>query len=67
MKCEVTDFGALKMGIFPHSEVGGAIVAGEWYKPSPDGSLLHLEAGPDLTTVLEKVVAAGGQVLQEKK
>jgi len=47
--------------------VGGALCAGEWYKPSADsGALVYLNANPDLNTMLGRVEAAGGQVLMEK-
>lgn len=64
---EVNDFGKFKMAIFPHKEVGGALVKGEAYTPSADGSLLYLDAGPDLTLVQDRVAAAGGSVVVEKR
>lgn len=67
MEITATDFGSMKMGIFPHRETGGAIVQSDFHRPSPDGPMIYLEAGPDLTTVLERVVTAGGQILQDKK
>jgi hypothetical protein len=49
------------------SVVGGALCAGEWYKPSADsGALVYLNANPDLNTMLGRVEAAGGKVLMEK-
>jgi uncharacterized protein len=46
--------------------VGGAIVKGEGYVPSAEGSLVYLNGGADLTTVLERVEPAGGRVLVGK-
>ena len=66
---QVQDFGQLKMGVFPHEDIGGALVESkDWYSPSPtDGPLLHLHGGDDLSTVLDKVEVAGGKVLIAKR
>jgi len=64
---EVHDLGALKMGVFPHDNVGAAICQAEWYQPSLDGTLVYLNAEPDLTNVLERVEPFGGKVLLPKK
>jgi len=46
-----------KMGFFPTdgTNVSGAIVQGEDYKPSTDGVVAYLNGGNDLQTVLDKV------------
>ena len=67
IKIDVVDFGGFKMGILPHSDVGGALVEGESYKPSTEGALVYLNANPDLITTQERVEAAGGKVLIEKR
>jgi len=46
--------------------VGGAIVKGPGYAPTPNGPLPYLAAGSDLAAVLARIPAAGGVVLQEK-
>jgi predicted enzyme related to lactoylglutathione lyase len=46
--------------------IGGAIVQGPDYIPSQRGSLLYLNAGDDLSLVLNRVEAAGGQIELEK-
>lgn len=63
----VTDFGAFKMGIFPHKNVGCAICKGEGYKTGDSGPVVYLDANPDLTQVQERVENAGGKILQTKK
>ena len=63
----VNDFGSFKMGIFPHKDVGCAICFGEWYKPSSDGTLVYLDANPDLKETLNRIESAGGKIIQEKK
>jgi len=56
-----------QMGFLPSSEgVRGAIVQGEGYAPSQQGTLVYLNGGDDLSTVLGKVEAAGGNVLAPK-
>jgi hypothetical protein len=67
IELSVTDFGALQMAFFPQSKVGGALCAGKWYQPGTGGVLIYLNANPDLSAVLDKVEAAGGEVLQAKK
>lgn len=46
--------------------VGGAIVKGEGYTPSTAGSLAYLNAGKDLTVVLDRIAGAGGKVVWPK-
>jgi uncharacterized protein len=64
-----SDFGGVQMGFFPMDEgkVSGALCAGPDYKPSMYGSLLYLNANPDLDEVLNKVEAAGGKILLAKR
>ena len=60
----------LKMGFLPgheaQGEVGGAVVAGEGYAPSAEGSVVYLNGGNDLTESLSRVEDAGGKVLFPK-
>lgn len=56
-----------EMAMFPTtSGVGGALMHGEGYNPSMDGTLVYLNCGDDLAPVLARVEAAGGRVLQPK-
>ena len=63
------DLGGLQMAIFPMEGegVGGSLCQHAEYKPSLEGSLIYLNANPDLSVPLSKVVAAGGKVLMPKK
>ncbi len=55
------------MVMFPSENgVGGAIIQGAGYTPSQEGSLVYLNGGDDLSEVLGKVEAAGGQVAVPK-
>ncbi len=50
----------------PGGGIGGAIVKGEGYVPSNQGVKVYLNAGEDLSTVLDKVENAGGKVIMPK-
>jgi hypothetical protein len=68
MEIQTLDLGGLKMGIFPpYKGIGGAICQGAWYKPSPNGTVVYLEASPDLTVVQNRIESAGGKIIQPKK
>src|SRR5271170_548440 len=61
----------LQMRLFPTSDpmnVGGAICSsGDFYKPSAEsGPLVYLNGNPDVQLVLDRIKAAGGQVLIPK-
>lgn len=67
----VMDFPNIKMRMFPLDDmmdVGGAIVdSGGFHKPSAtEGPLIYLNGNPDVQLVLDKIPAAGGQVLVPK-
>src|SRR5881275_1013001 len=59
-----------KMAMFPVNPaeaVGGAICHHpEWYKPSKEGTLVYLNADPDLSVVLGRIEKAGGRVVVPK-
>ena len=64
---EILDLGDLKMGIFPHGEVGAALCQHESYRPSEThGPLIYLNGNPDLQAVLDRVGPAGGRVVRAK-
>lgn len=64
------DMGPTRLGMLPFEEgkgaVGGAIVKAEDFLPARQGTLVYLNGGDDLTTVLMRVDDAGGKVLLEK-
>ena len=52
----------------PDSEyVSGGIMCGEGYTPSRDGSLIYLNADPDRQVSLDRVEAAGGEIVMPKR
>jgi uncharacterized protein len=50
---------------FP-SGVSGALCFGEGYIPSGNGSILYLNANPELNIILERVTDNGGRILVPK-
>ena len=62
--------GPTKMGFFLYDfksgKIGGAICHGNGYTPSQQGSLVYLNADPDLQAILSRVEKAGGKILQAK-
>jgi predicted enzyme related to lactoylglutathione lyase len=64
---EVEMFGT-KMGFLPTdgSNLSGAIVAGEGYKPSMEGVTVYLNGGDDLQEMLNKIETNDGKVIVPK-
>ena len=55
------------MAVLPYQNgVGGALMQGDTYTPSREGSVIYLNGGDDLSVPLSKVEAAGGKVLADK-
>ncbi|MCW8877557.1 MAG: VOC family protein [Kangiellaceae bacterium] len=46
--------------------VSGALVAGEGYNPSMDGSVVYLDGGDDLSEALNRITRLGNQVVVPK-
>jgi predicted enzyme related to lactoylglutathione lyase len=70
MKMSKMDFGGFTMGMFPsepnNGKLSGAIVHGEYYKPSMEGALVYLNGNPDLQEALDRVEKAGGKIMRPK-
>jgi predicted enzyme related to lactoylglutathione lyase len=66
------DVANIRMRMFPIDDpatgIGGAVVHAEgFYQPSPsDGVLVYLNGNPDVQIILDRVEAAGGQVIVPK-
>ncbi|MEQ8910127.1 MAG: VOC family protein [Vicingaceae bacterium] len=59
---------SFEMAYFPaEGGVGGAIICGEGSSPSDTGSLIYLNGGQNLQTLLDRIPKAGGRVLLEKQ
>jgi predicted enzyme related to lactoylglutathione lyase len=61
-------FNGQELAIIPGDEesINGALIKGEGYVPSKEGSIVYLNAGEDLNNVLLRVEAAGGMILEGK-
>jgi uncharacterized protein len=69
VKVEVAGEFDMPMAFLPMSGpegVGGALVSGAGYVPSQQGTTVYLNGGADLGPMLDRVQAAGGQVLLPK-
>lgn len=62
--------GPLRMGFLPMDAdsqgVGGAIVQGDGFVPTALGTKVYLNGGKNLMTVLNRVIAAGGEIILAK-
>ncbi len=59
----------LKMAIFPSEEsgIGGALCEHhDFYKPVFEGSMVYLNANPDLSSVVSKIEEQGGKIIIPK-
>jgi uncharacterized protein len=65
MQAGETTLAMLPSGPAPEA-IGGALVKTPQTKPSEDGSVVYLNANPDLQTVLDRVAQAGGSVFIQK-
>jgi uncharacterized protein len=62
------DVEGTKYALFPVDDKFncGALVQGEFYKPSGDGVTVYFDGGKDLDNILKHVEEAGGQVIMPK-
>jgi len=60
----------MKMAMFPpngtNGTVGGSLVQSKMHKPGSGGTVLYLNANPDLESVLKRVEKAGGKITMSK-
>lgn len=63
-----TSFPGITMAFLPYQRpgVGGCVISMELAKPGPDGVRIYLDAGDDLSMMLDRVGAAGGRVIMPK-
>ena len=70
IKMEINEMDNATMAFFPwesgSGKATGALVQSEMHKPSKEGTLVYLNANPNLDPVLKKVEKAGGKVLVPK-
>jgi len=63
-----TEMYGTKMGLFPMDgqNVSGAVVQGDGYTPAKEGTLVYLNGGNDLQTVLNRVEQNQGTIIVPK-
>lgn len=68
LEIQETEMFGTKMGLFPNdgTNVSGAIVQGDDYRPSSDGVVVYLNGGHDLQHILDKVNMNRGKVIVPK-
>ncbi|MFJ3044361.1 VOC family protein [Herbaspirillum chlorophenolicum] len=44
----------------------GCLTGGDWIEPSPQGTLVYLDAGPSIQAVIDRIETAGGKIAMEK-
>ena len=70
IKMEQMEMGDNKMAFFPWTpgsgKATGSLVQGPQHKPSMEGTIVYLNANPNMDNVLARVEAAGGKVLVPK-
>lgn len=60
----------MEMVSFPYEggsgKVAGALVKSDMHKPSAEGVVIYLNANPDMTEIVSRIVAEGGNVVMPK-
>jgi hypothetical protein len=60
------DMGPASLAVFPYDRdtaTGGCVMTIPGFKPSLEGSVVYLDAGNSLDTVLARIVPSGGAIL----
>lgn len=67
-KLKEESFGPFRIALFPAPEgaVGGCLVHGEGYEPSPKGTVTYLAAVPGIDAALERARKAGAKLLMPR-
>lgn len=65
-----TEMMGMKMATFPmengNGKASGALVQSENHIPSMDGTMVYLNANPDMSPVLERIEEEGGRILMPR-
>jgi predicted enzyme related to lactoylglutathione lyase len=67
---ETQEMMGMKMAFFPYAmnegKVGGGLCESPYHTPAETGTIVYLNANPNLETVTEKIEAAGGKIAMPK-
>ncbi len=70
MKMHHMSMMGMEMAAFPsepgNGKASGCICQSPYHTPSKEGSIIYLNANPDMSNVLEKIEAAGGKISMPK-
>lgn len=70
IKMEEMEMPGMKYAMFPFdptkAKVAGGIAQSQFHTPSSTGSIIYLNANPDLQIVLDRIENAGGKVTMPK-
>src|SRR5689334_18258384 len=60
----------MKMAAFPSDyaagKISGALAQSEMHKPSQDGTIIYLNAGPEIQAVIDRIESSGGKIVMPK-
>ncbi len=67
---ETMEMPGMKYAMFPfdptNEKIAGGLAESSWHTPGATGSILYLNANPDLQIVLDRVESAGGKMVMPK-
>lgn len=67
---EEESMSGIEMAYFPYAPEGGkasgALAKSDFHIPSENGAIIYLNANPDISPVLERIVAENGKILMPK-
>jgi predicted enzyme related to lactoylglutathione lyase len=70
MHMDETSMMDMRMAMFPSEngsgKASGALVLSQYHKPSTEGTVVYLNANPDMSAVLEKIEWEGGKIVMPK-
>ena len=70
IKMHTMEMGPMQMAAFPsepgNGKASGCICQSPMHKPSMDGSVIYLNANPNMQPVLDHIAGAGGTILMPK-
>lgn len=70
IQMDVQNMMGMDMAFFPmeggNGKASGAVVKGEMYKPSMEGSIIYLNANPAMDNIVAKIEKEGGKILMPK-
>lgn len=70
IEMEVAEMLKMNMAFFPYGiengKAGGALVQSPMHIPSETGCIIYLNGNPDLQLVLDRIPAAGGEIVMGK-